>query len=150
MLRYPKQKGEHLGRTRSQLNPARGDFQLSYPERKNEVQCQEPSLCIWLSLLASAMHPPPQDKDKDKEMPHMLGRGGRWGPIRDRKQGAREKNAHPGICGRAPLPPKLSSSSKNPRQLGLTVTRGFYIPYHICFSKNPGGKESKDYYPPFY
>lgn len=55
------------------------------PERKNEVQCQGPSFCIWLSLSASAMAPLPQDKDKDREMPHMLGRGGRWGPIRDRK-----------------------------------------------------------------
>lgn len=36
---YPKQKGEHLGRTGSQPNPAQRDFRLRCPENRKESCC---------------------------------------------------------------------------------------------------------------
>lgn len=57
--------------------------------------------------------PLPPDKGKDKEdvreIPNRLGRGGK-GPIRDRKPGVREKNAHPGLSvAEAPTPRLVES-----------------------------------------
>lgn len=70
-----------------------------------------------------------QDKGKDREMPHKLGREVKRGPIR--KLGAREKNAPLGVCGRAPNIPH--SSSDNPRQLGLMGDQGLLYPLAHLF-----------------
>lgn len=95
---------------------------------------------LYLAVPFGLCHgpPPPQDKDKDREMLHMLGRGGRWGPIRDRKQGAAREYVEEHPC-----PSNLLPKVRTPGNWVSWVTRGFYIPYHICFSKNPGGKKKK-------
>ena len=65
---------------------------------------------------------------------------------RQETRGKRE-NAHVGcVCEETPNPiPQV----KAPDNWVLWVTRGFYIPYHTCLSKNPGGNQSEVYYPHF-
>ena len=137
VLRWPKQKGEHLGCLGSWPNSAHGVFSSAV---------QGPGMRFTAGAFppvfghpSTAAFPFPQDRDKDRE--EMSGRcqigwaEGTGGTKQRRETRGKTKVPTWGACVEEPPAPK--SSSENSRHLGPVGDQGLLYPFSYLFHLRP-------------